>query len=208
LVRSGLKSLLIREVGKCVADGIETYIRCIQCKEIVIKARKRNEDCSESNLKAIITPGIVPTLTCVTICGQSRDIVQISGHRIAPCLIWQLLHVTHWHSLTTISSLPMSKNKGKNLTFAEVLRDLALIRASDLDLTSLLPPSEISNQSNSQSQHPEVDEIESSFTQSQEFITAARAALRTMNRGDADVQGDKIEKLRSQLEAVQAGLDA
>ena len=86
----------------------------------------------------------------------------------------------------TISPLPLP----------DVLRDLAILRASDTDLGSLVPGGE---------RHAEADEVvESSY----EFVREARAALGMHGRGEADTQGERVESVRSRLEELIKGVQS
>lgn len=101
-------------------------------------------------------------------------------------------------------------SKHKPLPLSDTLRDLALLRASDLDLTSLLPakssdsstPATQPNNAND----PESESVDSVVVKSYEFAAEARKAIRLLNRGDIDNQGGKVENVRSQLEDILQGL--
>lgn len=92
-------------------------------------------------------------------------------------------------------------SKANLLPLSETLRDLALLRASDLDLASLLPKT-----SNSASSTNKGNEIDTSVNISFDFASEARQAIRIMNRGDIDTQGGKVEIVRSGLEDLLQGL--
>ncbi|KAF7968045.1 hypothetical protein HWV62_32108 [Athelia sp. TMB] len=94
-------------------------------------------------------------------------------------------------------------SKTKPLPLSETLRDLALLRASDVDLTALLPKS-----SNPASSATQDNDIESSVSASYDFASEARQAIRILNRGDIDTQGGKVEQVRSGLEDLLQGLEA
>lgn len=94
-------------------------------------------------------------------------------------------------------------SKAKPLPLSETLRDLALLRASDLDLASLLPKTSSSPSTNKQG-----NDIEVSVTLSYNFASEARQAIRIMNRGEIDMQGTKVESVRSGLEDLLQGLEA
>ncbi|PCH43486.1 hypothetical protein WOLCODRAFT_18370 [Wolfiporia cocos MD-104 SS10] len=103
-----------------------------------------------------------------------------------------------------------SKSKPNPLPLGDTLRDLALLRASDCDLESILP--EITSSSAQQSSA----EVESTMNQdktveelvarSYEFAWEARAALRLLHRDEVGKQGARLEDNRSQLEDVLDGL--
>ena len=81
--------------------------------------------------------------------------------------------------------------------------DLALLRVSDLDLSSFLPATQAATSPND----TEMAGIDFSVSQSYEFATEARKAIRIFNQGDIDSQGSKLENVRSQLEDVLKGLE-
>ncbi|KAF7966679.1 hypothetical protein HWV62_37512 [Athelia sp. TMB] len=93
-------------------------------------------------------------------------------------------------------------SKTKPLPLSETLRDLALLRASDVDLTALLPKSSSPAPSATQD-----NDIESSVGASYDFASEARQAIRILNRGDIDTQGGKVEQVRSGLEDLLQGFE-
>jgi len=99
-------------------------------------------------------------------------------------------------------------SKSKPLPLGETLHDLALFRASDLNLSSFLPaPSQSSSaQTATTTEDYEKSTVDSSVFMSYEFVAEARKALRILNRGDVDSEGCKVENVRSQLEDMLNGL--
>ena len=96
----------------------------------------------------------------------------------------------------------MSSNKPNNpLPLGDVLRDLAVLRASDVDLSdgAPLPGAESINGAN------EADDIHKSVQHSHQFVREAREAIRVHQRGDLDKQGDILVALRSKLGELQGG---
>ena len=95
-----------------------------------------------------------------------------------------------------------SKSKPNPLPLADTLRDLAFLRATDFDLSSVLPatsqPSSTSAAENG---------VEESVKKSYEFVAEARAALKILNRQDVEKQGEKLEVVRNRLEDVVTGLE-
>ncbi|KII92239.1 hypothetical protein PLICRDRAFT_465922 [Plicaturopsis crispa FD-325 SS-3] len=81
----------------------------------------------------------------------------------------------------------------KPFPLGDTLRDLALLRASDIDLSSLVPAKTT----------PPTD---ASVERSYEFVKEARAAIRIMDRGDVDAQGARVESVREKLEDVVKGI--
>jgi len=97
----------------------------------------------------------------------------------------------------------MSSSKPNPLPLGDVLRDLAVLRASDVDLSDgvTFPDSgsaDSANQANSNG-------TQQSVQQSYQFVGEAREALKVHQRGDPDKQGDKLDILRGELEDLQDG---
>ena len=90
-------------------------------------------------------------------------------------------------------------SKSTPLPFGDTLKDLALLRASDLDFSSLLPPTSSAGEGNS--------DVDSSVTRSYEFVKESRAALKIHYRQGVEKQGVRVEDVRSRLEDVLTGLD-
>jgi hypothetical protein len=102
----------------------------------------------------------------------------------------------------TIMSQPAKKAKDtKALPLSDTLRDLALLRASDVDLAALLPANSTNNSNASDGA------VEESVANSSEFIKEARKALKVQDRGQAEIQGKKLDVVRSKFEDVLAGLE-
>ena len=94
----------------------------------------------------------------------------------------------------------MASKKAKDakaLPLSDTLRDLALLRASDVDLAGLLPASVDSKTAGGD---------EDSLDDSSEFIRETRKALRIHDRGDAQVQGKALEEISAKYEDLLAGL--
>ena len=99
-------------------------------------------------------------------------------------------------------------SKSKPLPLSDTLRDLALLRVSDLELSSLIPTSSPDASAKDLDHHDaERNVIDSSVKRSYEFAQEARKAIRILNRGDVDTQGGKVESVRSKLEDVLKGLE-
>lgn len=92
----------------------------------------------------------------------------------------------------------MSKGKADahTLPLDATLRDLALLRACDIDLSSLLPP-----------EAPGETAVDQSVARSHEFAYEARAAIRMLNRGSVDEQGERLESVRAVLEDAAGALE-
>jgi len=78
------------------------------------------------------------------------------------------------------------------LPLADLLRDLALIRVSDTDLSKVLDES---------------SEQDESVERSRIFVREARAALKVQNRGDVGRVGDTLNRVREGFEVLKE-LDA
>jgi hypothetical protein len=99
-------------------------------------------------------------------------------------------------------------SKHKPLALSDTLRDLALLRVSDVNLSTLLPAtSSDSAQAATSSDDTDRAAVDSSVSRSYEFATEARKAIKILNRGDVESQGTKIENVRRQLEDVLKGLE-
>ena len=89
----------------------------------------------------------------------------------------------------------------KPLPLNDTLKDLALLRASDVDLSSCLPDDNGATK--------DVDEEkEKTVARSYEFVREARAALRILNRGEVDNQVAKVDAIRGQLDEIMTGLSS
>ena len=101
-------------------------------------------------------------------------------------------------------------SKLKPLPLSETLRDLALLRASDLNLSTLLPgtsPESSSVQTVTTPDDSETATVDSSVARSYELAVEARKTIRILNTASIDSQGGKVDKIRSQLEDVLKGLE-
>ncbi|KAF9264207.1 hypothetical protein L218DRAFT_256099 [Marasmius fiardii PR-910] len=100
----------------------------------------------------------------------------------------------------------MSNSKQvQSLPLKDVLRDLAILRVSDIDLNTLLPSS--SPQKASELAQRELP-IEESLQQSYEFVREARAAIRIRDRETLDSEVSRpLERSRAALDEVVKGLE-
>jgi hypothetical protein len=83
--------------------------------------------------------------------------------------------------------------KSNNLPLSVTLRDLALLRASDADLSSVLEPSKDNSH-------------EDSLQRSLEFAKEARTVMKLANNGSIDTQGARIDEIRTQCEDILSNL--
>jgi hypothetical protein len=99
----------------------------------------------------------------------------------------------------------------KPLPLADTLRDLALLRASDIDLTPQLsnsrgeepapnPPKSDNNDNDNDAA------VDDSVASSYNFVTEARNAVRMHYRGDVDTVGKAVDDIRSKIEDAVRGL--
>ncbi|KAG9009482.1 hypothetical protein FRB94_014236 [Tulasnella sp. JGI-2019a] len=87
-------------------------------------------------------------------------------------------------------------SKQAPLPLSATLADLAAIKAAQIDLKKILPPpSDVPGT-------PTDITLEASY----EFVRNARAALDIQKHGAVDMEGEKMEKIREQLEDVLNGL--
>jgi hypothetical protein len=86
----------------------------------------------------------------------------------------------------------------KPLPLEDTLRDLALLRASELDLRSLL--------SIETAEAPAPTPVDASVARSYEFAQAARATIRIQNRGEVEKEGERLEGVRAAVEDALDGL--
>ena len=95
------------------------------------------------------------------------------------------------------------------LSLGDTLRDLALLRASGVDLVEAIGEGDVDvgveGQSQSRQRESEKDRlVEKSF----EFVRETRAALRVVYKDDVGEQGKRIDELREGLEECVAGMDS
>jgi hypothetical protein len=97
------------------------------------------------------------------------------------------------------------------LPLSETLRDLALLRASDVDLSGplaqALKRSSAASSTAQSGETPKSAEVEASVDRSYEFAREARKAVRMLHRGAVDEQGARVEEVRAKLEELTRGLD-
>ena len=106
-------------------------------------------------------------------------------------------------------NLNMSKpsSDSKPLPLSDTLRDLALLRASDIDLDAVLQTSISQDASISAINPPKVDDDKEKLVErSYEFVREARSALGIVNRDEVNEQGKRIDNLRSGLEQTVIGM--
>ncbi|KAI6044650.1 hypothetical protein EDC04DRAFT_2641445 [Pisolithus marmoratus] len=92
----------------------------------------------------------------------------------------------------------MPADRSKPLALADTLRDLALLRASNVDLSDLIPDRNMSV--------TEDPEVLKSVESSHEFVAETRTALRVYNSGDMQRKNVEIQRAQVQLEELLRGL--
>ncbi|KIY66218.1 hypothetical protein CYLTODRAFT_423657 [Cylindrobasidium torrendii FP15055 ss-10] len=83
----------------------------------------------------------------------------------------------------------------KPLALGDTLRDLALLRASGVDLAALVPAS-----SGSAPRTDAESAADEAVARSEAFIQSARMALKVHDAGKVDIVGAKLEGLREGIE--------
>lgn len=96
-------------------------------------------------------------------------------------------------SPTTMSKSKAANGDGYPLPLEDTLRDLALLRASELDLSVLV-------QEGTSNEAP--GDVERSYA----FAREARAVIRMDNRCEVEKQGERLEGVRSTVEDALGGL--
>jgi transposase len=95
------------------------------------------------------------------------------------------------------SKAKVTKAATNPLSLEDTLHDLAVIRASNIDLAAIL---------DSTVPAPAAAAADTTVDRSHEFAQAARTAIKIRNRGDVEAQGERVNDVRGQLEEVVEGL--
>ncbi|KAI5123874.1 hypothetical protein M0805_005691 [Coniferiporia weirii] len=103
----------------------------------------------------------------------------------------------------------MSSKTGdaKPLPLSDTLHDLAVLRASDINLTACLAPEAAARPDSSPSTNMP-DEQTQLVQRSFDYVRDARAAMAILQRGEVDAQGARVNQVRGGLEDILSGLDA
>jgi hypothetical protein len=91
-------------------------------------------------------------------------------------------------------------SKSKPLSLGGTLRDLALLRAADIDLSTLV------GKPDPASIPPQPNAVDLSVARSYEFSREARAVINAFDRGLVDKERIKLNELESRLQEIQEGL--
>lgn len=94
-----------------------------------------------------------------------------------------------------------SKKDTKAFPLPAVLRDLALLRVSDVKLASVAPNSPQTTSS------PHTQELDSDLERSYQFTKEARAAIRLRDGGKIEDEAGRLESVRSKLEELVKGIE-
>ena len=123
---------------------------------------------------------------------------------------------THPPPPATENTAKARRKDAPPLALEDTLRDLAILRASDIDLTAVLastttasgPVSTILPTTAAASDAAEEAKaaMEVSVSRSYEFARAARVAIKIKNRGDVEAQVERVNDVRGKLEDIAAGL--
>jgi uncharacterized lipoprotein YajG len=92
--------------------------------------------------------------------------------------------------------------KPSPLPLNETLRDLALLRSCDVDLSNLIPTNTSATTTAEQS------DADTTVSRSYEFVRETRAALKILNREQVEKLGGRVEDIRTTLEDVTQGLNS
>ena len=93
------------------------------------------------------------------------------------------------------------------LPLKDTLQDLAVIRAAEIDLSSVLQSPFVENEGANASAPSQNAETEDFVKQSYDYVREARAAMRILHQGKADTEGGRVDAVRGELEQIVAGLE-
>ena len=97
------------------------------------------------------------------------------------------------------------RNDVPPLALEHTLRDLAILRASNVDLAAVLASNPLPTTTVAAAGDASAA-TDISVLRSYEFARAARAAIKIRNRGDVEAQVERVNDVRGKLEDVAAGL--
>jgi len=95
-----------------------------------------------------------------------------------------------------------SKSSAKVLPLADILRDLAVLRASEAEIPDSLLMGENEMQTHTS------PSITASVASSYEFTQAARTAIKLHNSGKVDTEGAKVDNIQKKIVDALEGLNA
>jgi len=94
----------------------------------------------------------------------------------------------------------------KPFPLGNTLRDLALLRGSEVDVGALAPQATPTTSINA-SHATNDSRFGAAVEESYDFVREARMALKIQNRGGVVSQGERVEEVRNKLEELLTGLD-
>ena len=94
------------------------------------------------------------------------------------------------------------------LSLGDTLRDLALLRASGVDLVEAIGDRDVGVEGQSPQSRQKESEKDRLVEKSFEFVRETRAALRVVYKDEVGEQGKRIDELREGLEECVAGMDS
>jgi len=100
------------------------------------------------------------------------------------------------------SKTPKKKDTAAPLALEDTLRDLAILRASSVDLSSILSSTLPATTTTTATTTGYDDSVARSY----EFARATRAVVKTKDRADVEAQMVRVDDVRGKLEEVLAGL--
>lgn len=95
-----------------------------------------------------------------------------------------------------------AKGTNKPLPLADVLRDLAVLRSSGVDISQVFKLDQETASNNETPQSP----VQQSVSTSHQFVQASRTAIKLHDSGKVDLQGKQIDQVRTEYEGVLGGL--
>ncbi len=95
-----------------------------------------------------------------------------------------------------------SRGSAKVLPLADIIRDLAVLRAAETEIPETLLRGENEVQTHTS------PSITSSVASSYEFTQAARTAIKLHNSGKVDTEGAKVDDIQKKIVDLLEGLDA
>ena len=108
---------------------------------------------------------------------------------------------------TTENSAKAKRKDAPPLALEDTLRDLAILRASGVDLSAVLTSTTASAPAEPVSTTTTTTtDADTSVSRSYEFARAARVAIKIRNKGDVEAQVERVNDARDKLEDVAAGL--
>lgn len=102
--------------------------------------------------------------------------------------------------------MPPSSKDTKPLPLSDTLHDLAILRASGVDLAGVLGTTADDAASADPLTAEEQAKKQETVAKSYEFVREARAALKILNRGEVEKEGGRVDDVRNGLDEILNGL--